>query len=365
MGPKARRQAAPSSWTDGDPFTYFTDEPAAASSAFRSLDWPPSQETNFSPHHVVNPAAASSFFSEFPFESRPGPHWTGYTGSHTGPFGGHGPWMTGSHTGEPFSGATAINPSFTTSPTITNAAVVAASGQSSSSPTALLVTNPDDSTSHQLSTGQLIAAIVFPILILVALSFVCFFIFLVRKKKKQAAAAQQQERGDLLGPNSRAAVHAGPEMLPAYYQQSAAPFGAMPQRHASISSGYYTGIDTAALAANAQPLPHGLEEPPPPPYRPRSLAREQRESGDLLRETPSSGNGNGTATQGEQQHAGTGTGTGTGNEPRRDDWDAVSDISDTHLHDGENPFRSADDAVSVVSDISLEGGRESSTHHVV
>lgn len=141
---------------------------------------------------------------------------------------------------------------------------------------------PNASSSSQgsgLSKGQIIVAIVFPIiglLILLPIIIICIYSHRRRRSSKQRQSAREMKtlspptRSGWLPPDRRAEVGAA-RPAPAQMQREMQQPDVIPRRSPTMNSGYYSGLDHSAAAATHGP-PATSAEDPPPPYVSRTTA---------------------------------------------------------------------------------------------
>ncbi|PSN75016.1 hypothetical protein BS50DRAFT_581762 [Corynespora cassiicola Philippines] len=215
-----------------------------------------------------------------------------------------------------------------------------------------------------------VAGIVPVVLIIVGL----FAFFCLRKRKQkrmQIAAAQAKVSEMKMSNQQRHTVHAyvAPPPPPPEPQYTAPPRHPPPPSPTTpqpvilgpITGGgsngaYFTGIDTSDVvsmndAANdrtglGDPFAdsNSLQEEPPPPYRPRSIAPLSRDTSLRVPAASSQTNLIGSQQQQQQQHQ---AGRSPFDDPEDDDDDAVSQLSGPTL-------RRNQDAISTVSDMSYQ-----------
>lgn len=133
--------------------------------------------------------------------------------------------------------------------------------------------------SHPLTTTQMMAAVLLPLIFMAILGVILFFY--LRRRRRQKAQTQVQEMKTQASGNYPRPHYVVPPVLPPPARSPVAPQPVILGPIVPGSNGaYYTGIDTSDVVSMHdttgtdnpfvdQSDPHGE---PPPPYRPRSIA---------------------------------------------------------------------------------------------
>lgn len=133
--------------------------------------------------------------------------------------------------------------------------------------------------SHSLTTNQMMAAVLLPLIFMAILGVILFFY--LRRRRRQKAQAQVQEMKTQTSGNYPRPHYVVPPVLPPPAGSPVAPQPVILGPIVPGSNGaYYTGIDTSDVVSMHDTT--GTDNPfvnqsdphdePPPPYRPRSIA---------------------------------------------------------------------------------------------
>jgi len=147
--------------------------------------------------------------------------------------------------------------------------------------------------SHPLTTIQIMAAVLLPLIFMAILGVILFFY--LRRRRRQKAQTQVQEMKTQASGNYPRPHYVAPPVLPPPARSPVAPQPVILGPIVPGSNGaYYTGIDTSDVVSMHdttgtdnpfvdQSDPHGE---PPPPYRPRSIAATISRNTSLRQATP-------------------------------------------------------------------------------
>ncbi len=231
--------------------------------------------------------------------------------------------------------APGVSASSEVSPSVVVITGTVSPAQNTTSPST--ASQPGSSQQSGLSTGQLFAAIFFPIAIVLA-TVILFLLYLRLRRKRRASEARELK---VFPP-----TYGGPATVDD--QNVYTTPASLPQGTQAIRSSYYAPPPQPANGMNYQ-------EEPPPPYQPSTSA--------VSTETPPQGLLHPQPRRLTESNLFTHSQASTTVSPFADpaDEDAVSEISEPVSMDR----RRNSDEHSIVSEISQENGHEPATHHGV